>query len=350
MFHHTPTYRMALDGKRFFRSLLITALFNTVIALFLTHLGYGGTFLVNLVFSQSIGLSICTFILGAHLLFKNLTALKHFFLILVSMILGAGFGSLVAFFLAGLPLQEMFQGKPTLLLQTLGIGILFGSIITYFFFSQERISQAREKIQEERIRRLDLEKRTLETHLRMLQAQVEPHFLFNTLSTVLALMEADRKKASQMLNDLIRFLRASLSKSRGERTTIGEEMKMVRAYLKIHQIRMGERLRYEMSVAHGVENETIPPMLIQPLVENAIKHGLEPSLAGGIITITVRKDHHLITITVADTGRGFDEKGNGGFGLQSVRERLNTLYGSGGRLILAENRPFGVKATIEIPE
>ena len=140
-----------MDRKRFIKSLLITALFNTIIALFLTQLEYGKGFAINFIFSQCLGLSICTSILAGHLLLKNATALQHFFMILITMTLGATFGSLLGILFAGLPVTEIFQGRPALLFQLIFIGIVFGSIITYFFFSQERISQARAEMQEEQI-------------------------------------------------------------------------------------------------------------------------------------------------------------------------------------------------------
>ena len=340
---------VAVDRKRYAKSLLITALFNTIIALFLTHLEYGCGFLVNFIFSQSIGLSICASILAGHLLLRNLNTLQHFFMILISMILGATLGSLVGIFLAGMPLISIFQGKPVPLFQLIGIGILFGSVITYFFFSQERISQVRAEAQEERIKRLDMEKKALETHLKMLQAQIEPHFLFNTLSTVLSLVDTDGERASRMLADLIRFLRVSLSKARAETTTLGNEMEMVRAYLNIYQIRMGDRLKYHILTDEGLQESVMPPMLLQPLVENAIRHGLEPAVDGGSVTIRAQDKKGNLRITVSDTGNGFDKNVEGGFGLKNIRDRLHSLYGPKGRLILEENRPGGVKATIEIP-
>jgi sensor histidine kinase YesM len=169
--------------------------------------------------------------------------------------------------------------------------------ISRFFFSQERITQTKAEMREERIKRLGSEKSALEAHLKMLQAQIEPHFLFNSLSTVLTLMDNDPEKAGKMLTDLIQFLRVSLSKTRAGTTTIGQEMEMARAYLNIYQIRMGDRLQYHIQAEEDLKKISIPPMLVQPLVENAIKHGLEPAVAGGLITINAHKDNHQIMIT-----------------------------------------------------
>jgi signal transduction histidine kinase len=349
LFLNTHPGNVVIDRKRFIKSLLITALFNTIIALFLTHLEFGKGFAINFIMAQCIGLSICASIMAGHLFLKNPSGAGHFFVILITMPVGAVFGSLLGALIAGLPVTSVLQGKPALLFQLIGIGILFGTIITYFFFSQERISQARAEMQEERIKRLDSEKKVLETHLKMLQAQIEPHFLFNSLSTVLSLVETDREKAGRMLTDLIHYLRVSLSKTRAENTTIGQEMEMARAYLDIYKIRMGDRLQYRIQSEDRLKETAIPPMLVQPLLENAVKHGLETTVEGGIVTITTNSNHHKIRITVTDTGKGLDETGDAGFGLTNIRERLHSLYGKEGRVILEENSPSGLKATIEIP-
>lgn len=142
------------------------------------------------------------------------------------------------------------------------------------------------------------------------QFLIEPHFPFNSLSTVLSLMDTDREKAGKMLTDLTRLLRISLSKARAETTTMDHEMEMAGAYLNIYRIRMGDRLRYLVDVEEDLKKKSIPPMLVQPLVENAIRHGL---------------------------------------GLTNIRERLHSLYGQSGKLTVVENRTGGVTATIEIP-
>lgn len=349
MFIHNDMDSMVIDRKRVLKSLLLTVLFNTIIAFFLTNLDYGKGFAVNLIFAQCIGLSICASVLVGHLFLKNATPLRHLFMILITVTLGAVFGSVLGVFMVGIPMATVFEGRPALLFQLLCIGIFFGAIITYFFFSQEKISQTQSQMQEERIKRLDTEKKVLETHLKLLQAQIEPHFLFNSLSTVASLVDTDQEKARNMLTNLIQYLRVSLSKTRAEHTTIGQEMEMARAYLDIYKIRMGDRLQYRFQVEDGLKEQTLPPMLVQPLVENAVKHGLEPSVAGGVVTLTVGKDDAKIRVTVTDTGKGLDQNSGAGFGLANIRDRLHSLYGKEGTLILEENSPNGLKATIEIP-
>jgi sensor histidine kinase YesM len=338
-----------LDKKRLLTSFVLTALFNTIIALFLTHLGFGGGVAINFIFSQSIGLCICSFILAGHLLVKGPSLPGHLILLLITMPAGAAAGTFIGSQIAGIPFSEILGERQSLFVQMLFVGVLFGTMITYFFFSREKISQTEAQLQEEQIRRLTLEKKTLETHLKLLQAQIEPHFLFNTLSNILSLLESDPIRGKAMLVDLIRYLRASLSRSRERTTNLGHEMDLVRAYLQIHKVRMGERLHYAIDVPEALRSASLPPMLIQPLVENAIKHGLEPRIEGGNILVKAEDATDSYRVVVADTGLGLSDESIAGVGLTNVRERLQALFHGEARLILEENPPSGLKATVEIP-
>jgi sensor histidine kinase YesM len=202
----------------------------------------------------------------------------------------------------------------------------------------------------DKIKRLDLEKKRVEIQLQILQSQTEPHFLINTLSNVISLLDAEPQKAKSMLRDFVDFLRASMSVRRSAVITIAQEMELIRCYLRVLKIRMGNRLDYVIDVEDAVLGHGIPPLLIQPLVENAIKHGLEPKIEGGRIEINGCRENDLIRLEVADTGVGIDINKNAkGTGLANVRERLQLLYGDGGRLVIRENAPSGVRAVIEMP-
>jgi sensor histidine kinase YesM len=292
---------------------------------------------------------MCAFILAGHYFVRRPSIPGHALLLLVAMPAGATAGAFIGSQIAGISFSEILRGMPAFFIQMLFIGILFGTMITYFFFSRERISQTEAQLQEEQIKRLTLEKKTLETHLRLLQAQIEPHFLFNTLSNILSLLETDPTKGKAMLEDLTRYLRSSLSRTRDRRATLGQELDLVRAYLDIWRVRMGERLRYTIDVPERLREMPFPPMLVQPLVENAVKHGLENKVEGGEILVKVEDRADGYRLVVADTGSGLHEETVLGIGLSNVRERLQALFDGKGRLILEDNHPSGLKVTMEIP-
>jgi LytS/YehU family sensor histidine kinase len=184
-----------------------------------------------------------------------------------------------------------------------------------------------------------------------MQAQVEPHFLFNTLASVDYLIETEPSTASKMQKNLIQYLRAALPQMREGSTTLGKEIQLCRSYLEILKFRMEDRLQYTMTVPQGLQSAQFPPMMLQSLVENSIKHGLEPKPEGGSITISADVVNGRLRVTVADTGLGFAAGGRPGtgVGLGNVRERLAALYGGAARLSIEANTPSGTIVTIEVP-
>jgi hypothetical protein len=194
------------------------------------------------------------------------------------------------------------------------------------------------------------EKELTVAKLSLLQAQVEPHFLYNTLASAQVLTRTDPPRADRMLGHLIAFLRHSLPRTDDAVSTLGAEVACVRAYLEILQVRMGDRLKVQVEVPSVLEGVPLPPMMLQTLVENAIKHGLEPVPGGGTLWLFARADGDRVAITVADDGRGLSEGGSGsGIGLANVRERLRLAYGDAASFVLAANFPKGVAATITVP-
>lgn len=196
-----------------------------------------------------------------------------------------------------------------------------------------------------------LKRQLAEAQLKMMQAQVEPHFLFNTLASVDYLIETDPARASTMQKNLIQYLRAALPQMREGSTTLGKELALVRAYLEILKVRMEDRLQFAITVPQGLMSAQFPPMLLQSLVENAIKHALEPKPEGGSITVTADIANGNLRVTVADTGLGFGAAGKPGtgVGLANVRERLAALYSGRAKFTLEANSPSGTIATIEVP-
>ena len=334
--------------KSVITSFLYTLLFNTIIAVFLTVIQFGKGFIINLIISQCIGLSICSCVLLSHQLFQPSRPAAQAILVAAALFIGTIVGSLIGSVAAGLNPSILFEING-MFIKILLLGVVFGSIATYFFSSRERIAASEAQAQEEKIKRLTSENKVVEANLKLLQAQIEPHFLFNTLSNVVSLLDTDAPKGKSMLVDFIQYLRASLSKSREEKVTLGQEMEMVRAYLSIFKVRMGARLRYKIDLPDNLKTIAFPPMLIQPLVENAIKHGLESKVDGGEIIVRGIEKDGILRLEIADTGVGFKAERESGMGLSNIRERIQSLYGNRGRLILEETSPRGLKATIEVP-
>ncbi len=195
------------------------------------------------------------------------------------------------------------------------------------------------------------EKELTQAKLSLLHAQVEPHFLYNTLASAQLLTRQDPQRADEMLGHLIDYLRHSLPRTQDDASTLGVELERAVAYLEILKIRMGTRLEVQLDVPEELLPVPLPPMMLQTLVENAIKHGLEPRSAGGTVWIRARRsDRDSVAITVADDGDGFSTRTSGtGIGLRNVRERLQLLYGGAASLSVAGNFPNGVAATITVP-
>ena len=198
-----------------------------------------------------------------------------------------------------------------------------------------------------------LQRQLLEARLQTMQAQVEPHFLFNTLASVDYLIETDPARASTMQKNLIQYLRSAMPQMRGAVTQLGREVDLVRAYLEILKVRMEERLQVVIAVSDGLRSADFPPMMLQSLVENAIKHGLEPKAEGGSLAVTAEIFDGNLHVTVADTGLGFSAGGastsGGGIGLSNIRERLQLLYAGRARIEIAANVPTGTRVSIIVP-
>ncbi|MBD8543863.1 histidine kinase [Oxalobacteraceae sp. CFBP 13708] len=198
-----------------------------------------------------------------------------------------------------------------------------------------------------------MQRQLMETKMQMMQAQVEPHFLFNTLASVEHLIRVDPPRASAMQRSLIQYLRAVLPQMRDNAvvTGLGREVDMVNAYLDLLKMRMEERLTVNLRVPDGLRSAAFPPMMLQSMVENAIKHGLECKPEGGTLNIVAEVVDSRLRVTVADDGVGFGvmPSDGTGLGLQTIRERLKLLHGEAGWLHIGANSPSGVIATIEVP-
>jgi hypothetical protein len=221
-----------------------------------------------------------------------------------------------------------------------------------------RVAQADAKVRsaEDVASREAMERQLVQARLQVLQAQVEPHFLFNTLAAVDYLIETDPPRASQMQKQLITYLRGALPQMRQESSTLGRELRLVRSYLDLIKMRIEERLEIEVLVPPELEAADFPPMMLQSLVENAVKHGIEPKPEGGKISVSARQQRGMLWVEVRDTGVGVidteqlvEPKPGTGIGLQNIRERLAMLYPGKGRLTLVSDEGESTAVTIGVP-
>ncbi len=196
-----------------------------------------------------------------------------------------------------------------------------------------------------------LEREAADAKLHAMQAQIEPHFLFNTLASVDQLIRTDPQRASHVQKTLIQYLRAAIPQMRddAQRSTLGRQVKMSQAYLEIMQVRMEERLAFSFDAPDGLSCAEFPSMMLQTLIENCIKHGLEPKPEGGRIDVKAEVARGKLRVKVSDTGVGFTADAKDGVGLANIRERLRLLYGNTATLTLTPNEGGGTIATIELP-
>ena len=324
------------------RNLAIVAGFNTAIAAGIAAAGRDG-FLAALVYSQCIGLLILLSIdLPRRFAWQDGPPPGRALLALFAAGVVAGFlgGSFIASLLLGRPLGSGIFGRG--LPGTLTITLFAAAVSIGFFVTRERMAKLR--LQAEAV-----ERGAAQARLKLLQAQIEPHFLFNTLANLHSLIGSDPARARRMLEHLDDYLRATLDATRRDSGTLADEFTLLRGYLEILAIRMGPRLSFSLHLPEDMRDISLPPMLLQPLVENAIKHGLEPKIDGGRVDVAARKHLDRVEIAIADTGLGNPSTKGTGVGLAHVRERLAAAYGQRACLTLAANDSKGMTATVVIP-
>ena len=249
-------------------------------------------------------------------------------------------------------LAQFVPVAPQILIGGLVTGLVYAvlmvSIVQYRRTQLQRNNADLARLaQQEKMRR-----QLADARLKLMQAQVEPHFLFNTLASVRQLAETKAPEAAQLTAQLITFLRAGLASLREESTTLAREFKAIDAYLMIMKTRMQDRLAFELDLPPALNDIDMPPAMLISLVENAIKHGLEPNPDGGKISVMARLENERLRLTVSDTGLGLGlsaAKTGGGVGLDNIRQRLRAIFANDARLIVAENVPHGFIAVIDIP-
>ncbi|MES2785489.1 MAG: sensor histidine kinase [Pseudomonadota bacterium] len=245
------------------------------------------------------------------------------------------------------------------------LGDLGGALMVIFFcylaaakIVVRKVAQADEKVRTavDAAERETMERQLVQARLQVLQAQVEPHFLFNTLAAVDYLIETEPPRASKMQKALITYLRGALPQMREESSTVGREMRLIRSYLELIKMRIEDRLEVEIAVPEALEPAEFPPMMLQSLVENAIKHGIEPKPEGGKVRVAAGVTHAQLWVEVSDTGVGVPDgdilggpTSGTGVGLQNIRERLAMLYPGKSQLMLVSDPATGTSLKITIP-
>jgi len=338
-----------------------TLVFNTAIAVVLTLVAWGFSgradplryLMWNFVIAQSIGLTIhALYEAGGYLLgrdcIEGFSTRNRVIFFAGIPIVGCLIGYWIGLTLLGVDVSRIVQGAPRVVVAIVIVSIIFSTFWYRYLSGKTRLANAEAESERERAKAVELQRQAIDAQLRSLQAQIEPHFLFNTLANVVSLIDTAPDKARLMLERLIELLRASLAASRSERTTLGQETALIAAYLDILRIRMGERLSYSIDVPPELLDVSIPPLSLQPLVENSIKHGLEPKLEGGSVRLSARAADGALQLDVEDDGLGFSLRAGTGVGLSNLRDRMTSLYGAKARLVV-EELARGTRVRMTIP-
>lgn len=327
--------------------LAVTALVSTGVAVVLAVTApLDGGFARHLLFSESIGLSIAGFAMLISRLLPSRDGESR------TQPFAAAAAAIPLGYVGGMSFAHALLGEPVRLLSvehSKQIGLLAtliaSALVVYFLWTRDCLARAAAA-------RSEAQRLAAESKLRLLQAQIEPHMLFNTLANLRALVEDDPLQAKAMIDRLITYLRSTLAASRNPSATLAAEFAQLRAYLEIMALRMGPRLAWHLHLPDDLNQETVPPMLLQPLVENALKHGLEPKVGAGSIEVRARRTADGIEIVVADDGLGLQPEGIGdcadNYGLGHVRERLRSTFGKQASLTISRRAPQGVCAIVKI--
>ena len=231
-----------------------------------------------------------------------------------------------------------------------GVGLLVAPWVALAALVRQKDALARHQALTFELERSELERQASAARLRLLQAQVAPHFLFNTLANVQALVDAGSPRASDVLRSLVAYLRAAVPRLDEPATTLGDELELVRAYLELMHMRMPDRLQFAVHVDEAARTLRCPPMTLLTLVENAVRHGIDPSEEGGRIDILVQRRGDRCVMRVSDTGAGLRQAGGGlGTGLSTLRERLQLAFGGDAQVRVSAQHPRGVSAELDFP-
>lgn len=353
-----------------------TALYNTVIGLGISLFVLltnpkssilaivGGNILVTQCIGFSIHIGFAAFHAWTSKVWRSTLSPKaHLAIHILVALAGVFTGYVLAFAINGRNFVALIAANPRAGLGTLLFGILVCLMWYFVMDGQTRRLRAEADEAHARASAEALLKQASEAELRALQAQIEPHFLFNTLANVQALIDYEPTKAKQMLETFIDYLRATLDASRRTQATLGDEVSLLQRYMQLMQVRMGARLQVVWDIPSELQSHPFAPLLLQPLIENAIKYGIEPKIEGGTITVKARESSGRITITVQDDGMGLDQPssaqrsttGGAGEGIRNIAARLRSTFGPDASVNIANittgvSGSGGCSATVEFAD
>jgi sensor histidine kinase YesM len=354
----TPTAEFWPDTLQgVLRAIAVGAVFWALAATLLYLLSPGlDTWPRLLVFHECVGMTMvaCVLVLRRMRTFARFKAMTRWLLTgLIAIPTGFVVGHQFAFLLLGEPLRMV--GYLSVSLIPVLFTLLVGGVGLHYYATREQLAK-------EAAARSEAQRLALEAQLRLLRTQLEPHMLFNTLANLRGLVREDADRAEAMIDRLIDYLRGTLAASRTESVPLSREFAQLRTYLEIMSLRMGPRLTWRLELPAALGGTAVPPMLLQPLVENAIKHGLEPKVGPGHLEVTACATDAGIEICVDDNGLGLTVQDHedqhddtsarpesSSYGLRHVRERLRAVYGPAARLDLEQLQPTGVRSHVFLP-
>ncbi|MDC8757392.1 sensor histidine kinase [Janthinobacterium fluminis] len=355
-----PWRRFAMDYR-------YSLAFNLFCGLFITYvLGTGQYLLENLVASMCIGSSAFIIIDGARLAWwgeQRRPGWKTLALIVLAAVpLAQSAGMALFGALMGVKVTRSASLTSLSAIAPKDLSMLLFTLVAcagglLFFANKEKIARLEALAAAEKARAETVARQALQAQLQLLQAQIEPHMLFNTLANLQGLIGFDPERAQLLLDQLIQYLRATLRSSRAQTTTLAQEFSLMQAYLGLMSVRMGQRLSYTVQLPDALRALAVPPMLLQPLVENAIQHGLEPNIAGGHIAVSAAREGQTLVLTVSDNGLGLGlglqpaapARQGTHVGLSNIRERLQALYAEQASFTLTDGAPAGAVARLTLP-
>lgn len=321
----------------------------------------GGNLFENIIVSMFIGFSAYTLINGTKQLIwrdKEPHVIGFYLMCLLIAPLAFFVGLLIASYVLNFSINAFSHFQWNHVSNFVIMTCIVSLVAAWSFWNRGKMAELVAAAEAEKAKNAAIEKQALQAQLQMLQAQIEPHMLFNTLANLQGLIAIDPERAQHMLAQLIIYLRNTLSSSRAEQTSLRQEFTLMQAYLELLAIRMGKRLRYTLDLPDALQQTSIAPMLLQPLVENAIKHGLEPKMEGGSVHVVAEAVTGQLHLKVIDTGLGLpfnydDAHVASADGLHvgnaNIRDRLLALYGPQASLTLTANAPEGAIAHLIIP-